>query len=73
MSLGREFHRFAVLLKKKFSLCCCLLNFFEVFKTVTSHLMMIGDDLETIAFVYFIDVMHDLLHLDDITPLSPLN
>jgi len=31
-------------------------NFFEVFKTVTSHL--ICDNLEAIAFVYFIDDMH---------------
>jgi hypothetical protein len=46
-------------------------NFFELFKTVTSHL--ICDDLETIAFVYFVDVMHNLVHLNEISSLSPLH
>jgi hypothetical protein len=35
---------------------------------VTSHL--ICDNLEAIAFVYFIDVMHNLVHLNEISSFS---
>ena len=53
---------------------CCSFEeeiLFEIFEAVTSHLD--GYDMKTIAFVHFVYIMHNFVHLNEIASFSSLN